>query len=72
MTDANSALHTAIAEGMQPGSVEWELNRRRELKLERAAVRHMAELEATREQREREPRSVWRSLVRIFRRYWPE
>ena len=59
-----------FGEGMQPGTVEWELNRRRERKEEREAVRSMAEMEATRAEREREPRSVWGHIARIFRRYW--
>jgi hypothetical protein len=57
---------------MQPGTVDWELNRRHDMKEERQAKLHFAELEATRHERERETHSIWWSFFRIFRRYWPE
>jgi hypothetical protein len=56
-----------FGEGMQPGTAEWELNRRRDRNEEREAKLHLADLEATRHEREPEPRSIWRSFFRIFR-----
>jgi len=53
---------------MQPGTVDWGLSRRRELKAEREAKLHWAELQATRQQRERETPSFWAALISIFRR----
>jgi hypothetical protein len=47
-----------FGEGMQPGTAEWELNRRRARKEEREADLHLAELEATQHEREREPHSI--------------
>jgi hypothetical protein len=57
-------------EGVQPGTVEWELNRRRDRKEEREAVRRLAELKAERE--EWETPSIWQSVLSIFRRFWPK
>jgi DNA (cytosine-5)-methyltransferase 1 len=63
--------HAAVVEiDRQPGTVEWELNQRRLRKEDREAKLHLAELDATRH--EREPHSIWWSFFRIFRRYWPE
>jgi len=61
-----------FGEGMQPGTVEWELNRRR-LRAERHEDnRQWAEIQAKRHEREREPHSIWWSFFRIFKRFWPE
>ena len=57
--------------GKQPATVEWELNRRMELKEEREAAHQLANLQATSHEREREPQSTWWSFFRIFRRYLP-
>jgi len=61
-----------FGEGMQPGTAEWEMNRRRELKLNHQANDQLAELEATQGKRERRPRPWWSSLLRVFRGIWSE
>jgi hypothetical protein len=38
-----------FGEGMQPGTVEWELNQRRRRAQQREDDRHWAEIQATRE-----------------------
>jgi hypothetical protein len=58
---------------MQPGTVESELNRRRLRKEQRKDEKVLAQLAATRHEREREPRNgIWRQFFRIFLRYWPD
>jgi hypothetical protein len=64
---------TKFGEGMQPGTAEWEQNRRKLLKEQRAEDRAWAKMQATRSEREREPRNgIWRQFFRIFLRYWPD
>jgi hypothetical protein len=67
---------TKFGEGLQPGTVEWELNRRRQ----RAEERELQEIQKSRPVIEREPRSEFpetptfflfrliESAVRVFRR----
>lgn len=59
-----------FGERMQPGTVEWELNRRRERKEEREAERYMAEMQAARHGLEHEPNWIWRLFFSIFERFW--
>jgi hypothetical protein len=58
---------------MQPGTVEWEMNRRKLLKERREEDMEWAKLQATRSEREPDTyNSPWRRFLRIFLRYWPE
>ena len=59
-----------FGEGMQPGTTEWEISRRRELKLNHEANDQLVELEAT--QDKRKPCHWWSSLTRVFRGIWSE
>jgi hypothetical protein len=64
---------TKFGEGPQPGAAEWEMIRRRVRKEERDAELQLAlDIQATRNERERESHSIWWSFFRIFRRFWPE
>jgi hypothetical protein len=63
---------TKFGESPQPGAAEWEMIRRRVRKEERDAELQLVRLQATRNEREREPHSIWWSFFRIFRRFWPE
>jgi hypothetical protein len=57
-----------FGEGMQPGTVEWELNKHRQCKEQRENEKQWAQLQATRAERERDPRSLRDWIVGIFRR----
>jgi hypothetical protein len=60
-----------FGEGMQPGTVEWELNRRRQRKEQREEDKQWAQLQATRAEWERGPCSVWQWFIRVLR-FWQE
>jgi hypothetical protein len=47
-----------FGEGLQPGTVEWEQNRRTLRKELAEDERPLAEMEATRDELERKPRSI--------------
>jgi hypothetical protein len=57
-----------FGEGMQPGTVEWELNRRRLRKEQREDEKLWAKTQETRREQERDPRSLWEWILRIFHR----
>lgn len=59
-----------FGEGMQPGTVEWELNKHRQCKEQRENEKQWAQLEPTHD--DRDPRSLWEWIVRIFYRIRPE
>jgi hypothetical protein len=61
-----------VLEGMQPGTVEWELNERRQRNEQRKDEKQWAQLEATRAEREREPRTFWQWIIRLFQRFRSE
>ena len=61
---------TKFAKGMQPGTVESELNRRRLRKERREDDRQRAKIQATRLECERESRSKWWPLGHFFQRFW--
>ena len=54
-----------FGEGMQPGTVEWEMNRRKFQKEKRKDEKEWAKLQAT---REREARSTWQRFLDLFKR----
>jgi hypothetical protein len=57
---------------MQPGTVEWELNKRRLRKEQREYEKEWAKIEAAHLERERELGSIWKRFVRTYESFWPE
>jgi len=66
-------LSIKIVEGMQPGTVEHEMNRRKLLKEQRQEDKQWDRLQETRSERvQGSYYSPWRRFLRTFLRYWPE
>ena len=55
-----------FGEGVQPGTVEWELNKRRVRKEQREDDRLWAEMDAKRERERESPSRLARMLARIL------